>query len=235
MNGTASTGNTGNTENADGALRVLIVDDDHLVRLALADILDQDPDVTVVAQAGDGAEAVELTRARRPDVVLMDIRMPGVDGITATRRLRALSEPPQVVVLTTFDLDQYVYDALAAGASGFLLKDTDPGEIVRAVRIVADGQAMLHPAAARRLIDRYHESTRHAPDHARARIDRLTPREKEVLALLADGASNAEIAAGLGMRESTVKAHVSRILSALEVGNRVQAALCARSAGIGGS
>ncbi|TLS45032.1 response regulator transcription factor [Streptomyces montanus] len=219
---------------AGGTLRVLIVDDDHLVRLALADILDRDPALAVVAQAGDGAEAVELARTRRPDVVLMDIRMPGMDGISATRLLRALSEPPQVIVLTTFDLDQYVYDALAAGASGFLLKDTDPGEIVRAVRIVADGQAMLHPAAARRLIDRHYATAGQATGHARSLIDKLTPREKDVLKLLADGASNAEIATGLGMRESTVKAHVSRILSALEVGNRVQAALCARSAGIGG-
>ncbi|WP_051828032.1 response regulator transcription factor [Streptomyces bicolor] len=231
MSGASDTGGAVDRD----SVRVLIVDDDHLVRLALADILDGDSDLTVVDQAGDGEQAVERARARRPDVVLMDIRMPGVDGITATRRLRALPEPPQVVVLTTFDLDQYVYDALAAGAAGFLLKDTDPGEIVRAVRIVADGQAMLHPSAARRLIDHYHHTTRHTTHQARTRIDQLTPREKDVLALLADGASNAEIATQLGMRESTVKAHVSRILAALEVGNRVQAALCARGAGIGGS
>lgn len=210
----------------------MIVDDDHLVRLALADILDTDPGITVVAQAGDGAEAVETARSRQVDVALLDVRMPRMDGITATRHLRALPQPPQVVVLTTFDLDQYVYDALAAGASGFLLKDTEPEEIVRALRVVAGGQAMLHPSAARRLIDRYHRTVRTLTGAERSRVDRLTPRERDVLALLADGASNAEIATALGMRESTVKAHVSRILSALEVGNRVQAALFARDAGI---
>ncbi|GHE15910.1 hypothetical protein GCM10010339_92100 [Streptomyces alanosinicus] len=166
------------TAHTDSTLRVLLVDDDRLVRLALADILDDDPAVTVVAQAADGAAAVELARTQRPDVVLMDIRMPGTDGITATRRLRALPDPPQVVVLTTFDLDQYVYDALAAGASGFLLKDTDPSEIIRAVAVAADGQAILHPAAARRLIDRYHQDTRHATGQERARIDRLPPGRK---------------------------------------------------------
>ncbi|KAB7846364.1 response regulator [Streptomyces mobaraensis] len=214
-------------------IRTMIVDDDRLVRLALADILDDTPGITVAAEAADGAEALELARAHRIDVALMDVRMPRVDGIEATRRLRALPDPPQVVVLTTFDLDQYVYDALAAGASGFLLKDTEPDEIARAVRVVAAGQAMLHPHAARRLIDRYHDTARPSGRAARVRVARLTPRETEVLALLAGGASNAGIAAALGMRESTVKAHVSRILAALEVGNRVQAALCARDAGIG--
>ncbi|MFH8403696.1 response regulator [Streptomyces sp. NPDC018019] len=215
-------------------IRVLVADDDSLVRLALTDILGDAPGITVVAEAVDGAEAVELARAHRIDVALMDIRMPRLDGIAATGRLRGLPDPPQVVVLTTFDLDRYVYDALTAGASGFLLKDSDPAEIIRAVRVVAEGQAMLHPTAARRLIDRYHHAaTRGTPD-ARARIERLTPRETEVLSLLADGASNAEIARALAMRESTVKAHVSRILAALEVGNRVQAALCARDAGVTG-
>ncbi len=136
-------------------IRTLIVDDDHLVRIALADILDDDPAITVVAQAGDGREALDLAAAQSVDVALMDVRMPRLDGIAATQRLRALSRPPQVVLLTTFDLDQYVYDGLAAGASGFLLKDADPADIVRAVHVVAEGQAMLHPAAARRLVDRY--------------------------------------------------------------------------------
>ncbi|MFF4160720.1 response regulator [Streptomyces sp. NPDC001678] len=215
-------------------IRTLIVDDDRLVRVALTDILDDDPGITVVAQAGDGREALEVAAAQSVDVALMDVRMPRLDGIAATRGLRALPRPPQVVLLTTFDLDQYVYDGLAAGASGFLLKDADPSDIVRAVHVVAEGQAMLHPVAARRLVDRYHRSAGGRTQAARARIERLTPRERDVLELLADGASNAEIAAVLGMRESTVKAHVSRILAALEVGNRVQAALCVRDAGLHG-
>jgi DNA-binding NarL/FixJ family response regulator len=213
-------------------IRTLIVDDDALVRLALADILGDTAGITVAGQAGDGLEAVEIATAHRVDVVLMDVRMPRLDGIAATARLRALPDPPQVITLTTFDLDEYVYDALAAGAAGFLLKDSEPADIVRAVRVVAAGQAMLHPAAARRLIDRYHRGARPGARAARARVERLTPRERDVLVLLADGAANAEIAESLGMRESTVKAHVSRILSALGVDNRVQAALSARDAGL---
>ncbi|MCQ9133736.1 MULTISPECIES: response regulator transcription factor [Streptomyces] len=211
-------------------IRAMIVDDDALVRLGLADLLDGDPGIELVAQAADGLQAVEQATAHRVDVALVDVRMPRMDGITATARLRALPHPPRVITLTTFDLDQYVYDALGAGADGFLLKDTDPAEILRAVHLVAAGSAMLHPTAARRLIDRYHATTRPRAVTARARIDRLTPRERDVLALLALGETNAEIAARLAMRESTVKAHVSRILSALDVGNRVQAALMARDA-----
>ncbi|MFH8788284.1 response regulator transcription factor [Streptomyces roseoverticillatus] len=215
-------------------IRTMIVDDDSLVRLALVDILSDAPGITVAAQAPDGAEAVARAGTQHVDVVLMDVRMPRMDGIEATARLLALPDPPKVVMLTTFDLDQYVYDALAAGAVGFLLKDSDPAEIIRAVEVVADGQAMLHPSAARRLIEHCHRTTRARTSAARSRLDRLTPREADVLRLLAEGASNAEIAAGLGMRESTVKAHVSRILAALEVGNRVQAALYARDAGLTG-
>jgi DNA-binding NarL/FixJ family response regulator len=155
-----------------------------------------------------------------------------MDGITATTRLRALTHPPKVITLTTFDLDEYVYNALAAGADGFLLKDTDPAEILRAVHLVAAGSAMLHPTAARRLIDRYHATNQPQTTAAQARLDRLTPRERDVLALLAQGDTNADIARHLIMRESTVKAHVSRILTALEVTNRVQAALLARDAGL---
>ncbi len=213
-------------------IRTLIVDDDRLVRLGLCDILDDDPGITIVAQARDGVEALDAAVAQRVDVALMDVRMPRMDGIAATRRLRALPRPPEVVMLTTFDLDQYVYDGLAAGASGFLLKDTDPDEILRAVHVVAEGQAMLHPVAARHLVDRFHRTASGGVRAARTKIGRLTPRETDVLALLADGASNAAIAAVLGMRESTVKAHVSRILATLDVGNRVQAALCARDAGL---
>ncbi|MFG2604798.1 response regulator [Streptomyces sp. NPDC048514] len=212
-------------------IRVMIADDDALVRLGLTDLLDGDDDIDVVAQASDGLHAVELATAHRLDVALVDVRMPRMDGITATARLRALPHPPKVITLTTFDLDEYVYNALAAGADGFLLKDTDPAEILRAVHLVAAGSAMLHPAAARRLIDRYHHSGR-PQAAARARLRQLTPRERDVLTLLAQGGTNADIATALGMRESTVKAHVSRILTALEVTNRVQAALLARDAGL---
>ncbi|WP_066948020.1 response regulator [Streptomyces lushanensis] len=215
-------------------INVLVVDDDALVRLGLVDLLATDPELTVVAEAADGLAAIEQAALHRVDVALVDVRMPRMDGITATRRLRALPVPPRVITLTTFDLDEYVYDALTAGADGFLLKDTDPREIIRAVHVVAAGQGMLHPAAARRLIDRYHHAARPAALEARDRISRLTPREADVLARLALGDSNAEIATALGMRESTVKAHVSRILTALGTGNRVQAALLARDAGLGG-
>lgn len=213
-------------------IRTMIVDDDALVRLGLADLLDE-PDIIVVAQAANGVEAIDAATRHHIDVALMDVRMPTMDGITATARLRALPRPVQVIALTTFDLDEYVYRAIEAGAAGFLLKDTDPAEILRAIRVVADGQAMLHPAAARRLIDRYRRTTRPRTDAARARIGRLTPRERDVLRQLAVGDTNAEIAATLGMRESTVKAHVSRILKALDVGNRVQAALCVRDTDLG--
>lgn len=156
-----------------------------------------------------------------------------MDGFTATTGLQALPHPPpKVIILTTFDLDEYVYDALAAGADGFLLKDTDPAEILQAVHLVAAGSAMLHPTAARRLIDRYHATTRPKATEARTRLDRLTPRERDVLTPLAPAGTNVGIATHLAMRESTVKAHVSRILTALEVTNRVQAALLARDAGL---
>jgi DNA-binding NarL/FixJ family response regulator len=212
-------------------IRAMIVDDDALVRLGLADLLDDDPGIEVVAQATDGLKAIEQATAHRIDVALVDVRMPRMDGIAATTRLRALPHPPKVIILTTFDLDEYVYNALAAEADGFLLKDTDPAEILRAVHLVAAGSAMLHPAAARRLIDRYHAANQPEATVARARLDRLTPRERDVLTLLAQGDTNADIATRLAMRESTVKAHVSRILTSLEVTNRVQAALLARDAG----
>ncbi|MGI5352069.1 response regulator [Streptomyces sp. CA-250714] len=213
-------------------IRVMIVDDDALVRLGLTDLIEGDSSLELVAAARDGAEAVATATAHRVDVALVDVRMPGTDGIAATARLRALPDPPRVITLTTFDLDAYVYDSLAAGADGFLLKDTDPAEILRAVHLVAAGSAMLHPAAARRLIDQHHRRGSARTARARAAVDRLTPRERDVLALLAEGAGNAEIAAALTMRESTVKAHVSRILSGLGVDNRVRAALAARDAGL---
>ncbi|MGY4745694.1 response regulator [Streptomyces sp. ATMOS53] len=215
-------------------IRVMIVDDDALVRLGLTDLLTTDKDIDVVAQASDGHQAVEQATAHRVDVALVDVRMPGMNGITATARLRALPHPPRVITLTTFDLDEYVYNSITAGADGFLLKDTDPAEILRAVHLVAGGSAMLHPAAARRLIDRYHAGNRPRATAAQSLLNRLTPRERDVLVLLAQGDANADIATHLAMRESTVKAHVSRILTALEVTNRVQAALVARDAGLSG-
>lgn len=213
-------------------IRAMIVDDDALVRLGLADLLDGDPDIEVTAQASDGLQAIEQATAHHIDVALVDVRMPRMDGITATSRLRALPHPPRVITLTTFDLDEYVYNALAAGADGFLLKDTEPTEILRAVHLVAAGSAMLHPAAARRVIDRYHATDQPRTADAQDRLERLTPRERDVLTLLAQGDTNADIATRLAMRESTVKAHVSRILAALDVTNRVQAALLARDAGL---
>ncbi|MEU8712501.1 MULTISPECIES: response regulator transcription factor [unclassified Streptomyces] len=211
-------------------IRAMVVDDDALVRLGLTDLLDSDDAIEVVAQAADGLHAIEQATAHRIDVALVDVRMPRMDGIAATKRLRALAHPPKVITLTTFDLDQYVYDALAAGADGFLLKDTDPAEILRAVHLVVAGSAMLHPTAARRLIDLYHHTSRPQATRAQARVDALTPRERDVLSLLARGDTNADIAKTLGMQESTVKSHVSRILTALGVTNRVQAALLARDA-----
>ncbi|MCO7221159.1 response regulator transcription factor [Klenkia sp. PcliD-1-E] len=215
-------------------IRVLIADDDALVRLGLADLVASDPELELAGQVADGLAAVEFVAAHPVDVVLMDVRMPRMDGITALARIRARPQPPRVVVLTTFDLDRFVYDALAAGADGFLLKDTDPADILRAVHLVAAGQAMLAPAAARKVVDLHHRTAPPDADRARRLVDRLTPRERDVLRLLATGESNADVATALGMRESTVKAHVSRILSALGVGNRVQAALLARDAGLGG-
>lgn len=214
-------------------IRTLIVDDDALVRLGLVDLLDSDPGIEIVAQAADGLEAIEQAARHRVDLVLMDIRMPRLDGIAAITKLRELPQLPKIITLTTFDLDEYIYSALSAGADGFLLKDTAPAEIIRAVHIVAAGEAILHPVAARRLIDRYHRTVSPQAALAAKRIDRLlTPREKDVLALVGSGATNAEIAAQLSMRESTVKAHVSRVLAALDVGNRVQAALLCRDAGL---
>ncbi|MFF1502606.1 response regulator [Streptomyces sp. NPDC058316] len=210
----------------------MVVDDDALVRLALTDLLATDSGIEVVAQASDGLQAVAEAAAHRVDVALMDVRMPRLDGITAIARLRLLSHAPRVITLTTFDLDAYVYEALAAGADGFLLKDSDPAEILRAVHLVAAGSAMLHPSAPRRLIDRYHRAVRPGTAAVRGRVGRLTPRERDVLVLVGEGATNAEIAGRLRMSESTVKAHVSRILTTLEVGNRVQAALAARDAGL---
>ncbi|WP_103500766.1 MULTISPECIES: response regulator transcription factor [unclassified Streptomyces] len=208
-------------------IRVLIADDDPLVRAGLADLLATDEDMELVGEAADGRQAAELAARHRTDVALVDIRMPRMDGIAATAALRALPRPPTVVVLTTFGLDAYVHDALGAGAAGFLLKDTDPDGILEAVRVVADGGAMLSPAVTRTVISRYHRPDAGRARLARAAVARLTPRERQVLSSLARGLTNAEIGASLRVRESTVKAHVSRIFGELGVTNRVQAALLA--------
>jgi DNA-binding NarL/FixJ family response regulator len=213
--------------------RLLIVDDEALVRAGLKMILESDDDLEVVAEAEDGADAAAMVREHRPDVVLMDIRMPRLDGLAATRELQALPEPPKVVVLTTFDLDDYVFRALQAGASGFLLKDTPPRELVQAVKVVAAGDAMLSPAVTRRLIGHFAADSRtDRQRQARERLVKLTDREREVLTAVGRGLSNAEIGRELFMSEATVKAHVSRVLVKLDATNRVQVAILAHDAGL---
>jgi DNA-binding NarL/FixJ family response regulator len=213
-------------------IRVLIVDDQALVRGGFRSILEGQPDIDVVGEAEDGAQAVELARERRPDVVLMDIRMPRLDGIAATRTLlEGASDPPRVLVLTTFDQDDYVYDALRAGASGFLLKSAPPRELAGAIRTVAGGDALLAPDITRRLIQDYVGRPRAQPTTPRV-FETLTPREREVLTLLARGRSNGEIAAELYLSEPTVKTHVTRVFAKLGVRDRVQAVVLAYEAGL---
>ncbi|MEV5893452.1 response regulator transcription factor [Nonomuraea fuscirosea] len=212
-------------------IRVLLVDDDALVRAGLSMMLDGTGGITVVAEAADGQEAVTATDAHAPDVVLMDLRMPRVDGITATRRLRARARPPEVIVLTTFDTDENVLHALRAGAAGFLLKDTSPAQIVEAVTRVAAGDPILSPRITRRLMERT-VAQAGAYERARAALATLTPREHEVALAIAQGRTNADIAADLTMGVTTVKAHVSSILTKLALDNRTQIALLAHDAGL---
>ncbi len=214
-------------------LRVLLVDDDPLVRAGLRIILSSASDLDVVAEAADGAAAITAVRAHRVEVALMDVRMPGVDGITATKQITALPDPPKVIVLTTFHLDEYVFGALRAGASGFLLKDTPPADIVAAVRLAAAGDAMLSPSVTRTLIDYYNaDITQARRAAAQKSLKLLTEREREVAAAVGGGQSNADIAAQLYMSEATVKAHVSRILTKLNAANRVQVAITMHDAGL---
>ncbi|KAB1906880.1 response regulator transcription factor [Micromonospora sp. AMSO1212t] len=220
-----------------GPVRVLIVDDDPLVRGALSMILGGVPDLAVVGEATDGAEVPEAVAAYAPDVVLMDIRMPRVDGLSATEALRATADAPEVLVLTTFDADEQVLRALRAGASGFLLKDTPPAEIVAAVRRVAAGEATLSPAVTRKLIAHVTGTAPvPGPDPKRERsvrlLDGLSEREREVAVLLGRGRTNAEISAELFMSVATVKAYVSRLLTKLDLNNRVQVALLVQDAGL---
>jgi len=214
---------------SDAPIRVLIADDQALMRTGFRMILDAQDDIEVVGEAIDGADAIRRFEALSPDVVVMDVRMPTLDGIEATRRLAALERPARVLILTTFDLDDYVYEALRAGASGFLLKDRPPEELVAAVRVIAAGEALLAPSVTRRLIE---EFARRAPAASRAELDELTEREREVLVLMARGQSNAEIARTLFVAETTVKTHVGRVLHKLGLRDRAQAVVLAYESGL---
>jgi DNA-binding NarL/FixJ family response regulator len=208
-------------------VRVLLADDQVLVRSGFRMILDAREDIEVVGEAENGLEAVELTARLHPDVVLMDIRMPELDGIEATARIAATTPSTRILVLTTFDLDEYVYAGICAGASGFLLKDVRPTELVDAIRLVASGSALLGPSVTRRLLDRFVE-----PARPTASLDDLTDRERQILTLIAQGCSNAEIATRLVVSETTVKSHVSAVLRKLGVRDRVQAVIAAYDAGL---
>ncbi|TYP86583.1 response regulator transcription factor [Blastococcus xanthinilyticus] len=214
-------------------VRVLLVDDEELVRFGLRTVLESAGGFEVVGEAGNGADGVRAAAELRPDVVLIDVRMPVMDGLAATRQILALPHPPQVAVLTTFHVDEYVHAALAAGAGGFLLKDTPPREIAAAVRAVADGTATLSPAVTAAIIESYVDK-KAAPRKAEAlrRIADLSDREREVLALLGTGEPNAELARRLFVSEATVKTYVSRLLTKLDLVNRTQAAILAHEAGL---
>jgi DNA-binding NarL/FixJ family response regulator len=217
---------------ASDPVRIVVADDQQIVRDGFAALLASQPDFTVVGTASDGEEATRACRRLRPDVILMDVRMPGTDGIEATRQLAAESDRPRVLILTTFDLDEYVYDALCAGASGFLLKDVTAERLFDAVRIIAAGDALLAPNVTRRLISEFaHQHARPAATNI-PRLDDLTPRETEVLRLLAEGLSNPEIAARLVVTEETVKTHVSRVLRKLGLRDRTQAVIIAYETGL---
>ncbi|MFF6776369.1 response regulator [Streptomyces sp. NPDC012637] len=209
-------------------IRVVVADDQELVRSGFALILDVQEDIEVVAEAGDGAAALEAVRRHAPDVTLLDIRMPRMDGIEACRAISAASAC-RTVMLTTFDADEYVYEALHAGASGFLLKDVRRDDLVHAVRVVAAGEALLAPSVARRLVEQY---TSGGPRRTDPRLDVLTARERETLLLLARGLSNAEIAAELVVSDHTVKTHVGNVLAKLGLRDRIQAVICAYETGL---
>jgi len=214
-------------------ISVLLVDDEALVRAGLRLILETADDLSVAGEADDGRAAIDAVRRQRPDVVLMDIRMPRLDGLAALEAIRATTRPPSVVMLTTFDTDEYVFRALEAGATGFLLKDTPPPELLRAVRLAAAGDSMLSPTVARRVIDRFTADDRgRQRDDAVARLAALTDREREVLVEIGLGHANADIARHLYMSEATVKTHVSHLFDKLAATNRVQLAIAAFRAGL---
>ena len=214
------------------SIGVLIADDQALARSGFRMVLEAEDDIEVVGEAANGRQAIDGTRRLKPDVVLMDVRMPELDGIAATREIASEREQaPRVMILTTFDLDEYVYDALAAGASGFLLKDAQPEELVAGIRVVASGEALLAPTVTRRLIEDFSRA-RPARVDSPPGIDELTPREREVWGLLAQGLSNAEIAERLVLGETTVKTHVARVLMKLGLRDRVQAVVLAYESGV---
>jgi DNA-binding NarL/FixJ family response regulator len=213
-------------------IRVLLVDDEHLVRSGLRMILEAAGDISVVAEASNGEQAVAAAARHRPDVMLMDVRMPGGDGLSAAAQITARADAPRVVMLTTFDRDEYVHRALRAGAVGFLLKDTPPLELAAAVRTIAEGNAMLAPTVTRRLISSFADRDPDRTSAARRRLEALTARELQVLQTVAEGLSNADIAQRLDMQEATVKTHVSRALTKLHLTNRVQAAILVHDAGL---
>jgi DNA-binding NarL/FixJ family response regulator len=217
----------------DAPVSVLIADDQALVRAGFRAILEDQPGITVAGEAADGHDAVDLARKRRPDVVLMDIQMPGCDGLEATRRILAEAgdaHPVAVLMLTTFDLNEYVYEALRAGASGFLLKDVPPEQLIAAVRVVAAGDGLIAPTITKRLIEQFARTA--PPSTPPPGLEQLTPREAEVLTLVARGLSNAEIAAELTLSETTVKTHVKRVLAKLGARDRAQAVVFAYEAGL---
>jgi DNA-binding NarL/FixJ family response regulator len=216
---------------SESRVRVLVVDDDALMRAGLRGILSNDQAIEVVGEAADGRDAIYRTRLLRPDVVLMDVRMPDLDGISATRKLLDAFPETRVVILTTFEQDDYIFGALRAGASGFLLKRTRPEELVAAVHTIAAGESLLSPSVTSRVIARMAQQPGPNASHD-ARLDELTPRERQVLELLAHGLSNAEIAATLRIEESTVKTHVKRVLAKLHVRDRVQAVIFAHQSGL---
>ncbi|MFB7338334.1 response regulator [Streptomyces adustus] len=213
-------------------IRVLLVDDQPMIRTGFRLILEAEPDITVVAEAGDGHHAVDDTRALQPDVVLMDIRMPGMDGVEATRRIVDSGSPSRVIILTTFDLDEHVHDALRAGASGFLVKDGPADSLVGAIRTVAEGDAVISPRVTRRLLDRFARIADQEPPAVPRSLDALTARELDVLRALTRGLSNAEIALELHVSEATVKTHVAHILDKCGLRDRVQAVILAYDTGL---
>jgi DNA-binding NarL/FixJ family response regulator len=229
-------------------VRILIADDDQLVRTGLRLMIETQDDLAVVGEAGDGREAIDMAHRLRPDVVLMDIRMPGIDGIEATREIVATSNGgngngngdssrlsgPRVLILTTFELDEYVYEAVRAGASGFLLKRTPPEDLLDGLRLTAAGEALLAPSVTKKLMGEFARTTHGSPtdEHSAQEIDRLTEREREVLVLMARGHSNREIAAELYVAESTVKTHVKRVLMKLDLRDRVHAVVFAYESGL---
>lgn len=210
-------------------IRVVLADDQALVRAGFRVVVDSAPDIEIAGEAADGAQAIAITRRTQPDVVLLDVRMPNVDGLAAAREILRNPDPPKVVMLTTFDVDDYVSEALVAGASGYLLKDVEPDDLIGAIRAAHAGDLPLAPSVTRRLVDNY---VQRKPRRSDTRLDRLTPREREVLAALGRGLTNAEIVDDLHLSLSTVKTHIGSILAKLDLRDRVQAAIAAHQLGL---